>query len=131
MATNIRTLRCVYCGDLATCRDHVIPACVLGYRRRHFRRGDWIVSACHECNQILGSELLVTVPTRAEYLFARYQKRWKKILRSPVWTIAERAELAGNLSRHIEALENLRDICIRRLDHLSLVSQMDEDYLRP
>lgn len=131
MAINLRSLSCAYCGDRATCRDHVIPVCSLRYRRTRFRRGDWAVPACHECNQTLGAELLLTVPGRAAFLITRYTHRWRKLLKAPVWTPSELSELDGNFYRRIEAIETLRAECLIRLSHLSAITLLDDDYLRP
>ena len=132
MPTNIRTLKCAYCGETATSRDHVIPVCVLRpqARRHTFHANDWLVPSCHECNLTLGAVLLLTVPDRARYLFKVYSKRWRKLIKSPVWTDYEISQLTGHFQRRVQALSIVIATANKRLDHLDLVSEMDDDYMR-
>ncbi len=51
---------CVYCGALASDRDHVIP-------RSYFGNGA-TVPACRQCNSYLSNKMHVTVCDRAHYL---------------------------------------------------------------
>lgn len=132
MDTNIRAIQCVYCGDIATTRDHVIPVSFYPYRKRssRYHRNDWTVPACHECNISLGDKLLITVPGRAVWLLVRYQTKWRKILSTPFWSTDDVATLSGRFHDRMAAYSSLQRFAYQRLAHLELVVQMDDDYLR-
>ncbi len=66
---------CEYCGDPAQCRDHVIPRSYLRNTGKPNWRRDWTVYSCNQCNNVLGSRLLITIEERAEFLLDYYQRK--------------------------------------------------------
>jgi len=119
---------CVYCGvkyDL--CRDHVIPTSYLRTKRRY--GGDWLVTACTECNTLLGAKLLFNVPERAAYLKIVLARKYYRILRVLNWDDDELEELGENLSSAVRLDLMKRKEVERRLSHLELVERQPVDYL--
>ena len=92
---------CVYCGDPATDRDHVIPS---SYSQAIKTFGDtsW-VWACRECNELLSNKMLVTVPIRAAYLADALKSRHKALLHTAKWTEEELSDLGPMLQQRIRA----------------------------
>jgi hypothetical protein len=75
---------CVYCGELATTRDHAPP-------RYMSRLGGKTYPACKECNQRLGAMPLDNIQVRAEWLSGYFKRRLK---RSPSIKLRYRYEWA-------------------------------------
>lgn len=125
---------CVYCGAMAESRDHVLSLSCLGQKRKNSERHkgtDWLVPACLECNVTLCDKYLDNIPARAEHLFVRFTKKWRKILKSPTWSESELAELGETLRRSIMQAMAQRKNCRDRLKHLEWVMSQGPDYLSP
>lgn len=70
--------RCIYCGDPATDRDHVIPVAWKAAPRHYDCH---TVPSCADCNQkILRDRLIFTVEERAEFVLKELSKRLAKVL---------------------------------------------------
>lgn len=71
------TAVCVYCGDLATCRDHIVPYLYSGTstkRRSGFDPGR-TVPACAICNSTLSSKLFQSWEERCHFIWEwRFRK---------------------------------------------------------
>ena len=70
---------CIYCGDNATDRDHVMP---ISWKSgiRNYRKGTTVPS-CKDCNRgILGSKPFFTVEARQEYVAKILRKRLLRAL---------------------------------------------------
>lgn len=78
-----------------------------------------IVSACRECNCLLGSRPLMTLTARREFLKARYRKRYARALEAPIWTAEELAELGPGLKTAVLTQEGERRRAIRRIRRLA------------
>lgn len=91
-------LSCFYCGESATCEDHVIPhslVCKQGTARR-----GWSIDtlpACKECNSILSALVFNTLDERKERLRNRLKQRYAKELAHVLWTQHELDELGSAL----------------------------------
>lgn len=93
---------CFYCGELATEKEHVVP--------RHTKYPTWVVLSCRECNNLAGRETHVSVLEKMDSIRSLRGKRYRKLLRSPEWTVDELEELSYNLRTSIEAQMRARDI---------------------
>jgi hypothetical protein len=65
------TAVCVYCGDLATCRDHIVPYLYAGLvpKRVGGNGAGRTVPSCNTCNNALGSKLFKTWEERCHYIW--------------------------------------------------------------
>src|SRR5882762_1548605 len=114
-------LDCIYCGDRATCRDHVVPFCYDNFTKV---RGDWdynsenVVPCCQSCNGHLGSMYLPSIAERAQHLANELSRQSKKILKSPDWTSAELKELSGSLRKTVQAMQIKKNLIRERLSHM-------------
>lgn len=112
---------CTYCGAVdGNNRDHVIPA-AFAQSVKHFSTET--VPACSECNTLLGSRMLTSVPTRAAYLLGVYERRYKKLINSPTWTEEELDDLGPSMRDNIVAAEANKHRVIVRIEHLSHVAR--------
>lgn len=66
---------CVYCGEIATTKDHFPPVinALAGY----------ILPACSECNSIAGTEFPRDFIRRADYVKEKLQRKYSSILSEP------------------------------------------------
>ena len=92
---------CVYCGDPATTKDHVVPYSFAGGLPSRLRKGGRdageTVPACHDCNSWLGSRMLLTVTERKRAIAESLPKRHAKLLASPTWDVDELLEVGKSL----------------------------------
>lgn len=117
---------CCYCGDIATCLDHVVP---VSYSQKSGTRINDLTSeekikkltvgCCTECNSLLSNHMFDSIASRAEYLSDQVAKRHKKLLKSPAWTDEELEELEGSLKVRVMAKQKLKELTIERLRHLN------------
>lgn len=116
---------CRYCGMPAETTDHCppIPAAYAVGADVMIERGYPLlkVRACSECNTALSDRPLYSIAERVQYLIEVYAKRYKKLIRSPKWTVDELNELGdGYLGSYVIAHENAAAIACRRLEHLAI-----------
>lgn len=111
---------CVYCGDWYQCRDHIIP---ISYNQnyRNYKHGD-TVSCCSICNLLAGDSVHFSIISKAKYLYQKYSKKYKKVLKFPKWTNQELIELDYSLSNIIIRRQHLKKLIILKLENLELVS---------
>ena len=97
---------CYYCGDLATCDDHVYPVVALrslyGLTDLPPARLMVIVPACQECNGVLGDEVFPSLISRKNYLKKRLRRRHKRLLALPTWHPQELNDLGPGLREYVE-----------------------------
>lgn len=108
---------CIYCGNDATCKDHLLPLLWTG---RDYRRLTPTVPACNECNVLLSDKVIPTIMDRAQYLAEKYRLRYKKLLAMPEWTDKDLEELGYHLQSNIRAAEYKRrriEFKLRVLDY--------------
>ena len=113
---------CVYCGFPADTIDHIPPQSM---RAKLFELGlqdRWPyfeVSACHECNSLLGAIELLTVVERREYLKDKFIKRYKHILSTANFTEEELEEMSPMFRKNIESSMLIKRLIEQRLEWLS------------
>jgi len=97
---------CIYCGDVATTRDHFIPWTYnhVGKRKETVGTGKKIdgkniVPACLECNSMAGNKVFETIEKKREYIQERIEIKYKKIIRIPDWSENELKELGRKLMK--------------------------------
>lgn len=116
----IEGLDCIYCGNRATCRDHVIPFSYDSIADR--TAADFphtnIVPACVSCNTTLGNIFITSIAERSAYLYKTLETKNKKILSQPEWTKEDMKHLTGSLRKTITALAFKRNIIKERLSHM-------------
>lgn len=68
-----------------------------------------LVSACSECNGLLGSHYFPTLAKRKEWVKGKLRDRYRKFLGMPDWKLEELAEIDGVLQDFI-----LQSLTIKR-----------------
>lgn len=92
--------RCVYCGDIATCWDHVVPQSFVSVSKdRQWEHG--VAPSCQECNGILSNHLFDNLDDRLTHVLWRVKHKYAKLIAMPEWYDPELKELGPNLRRHI------------------------------
>lgn len=91
---------CLYCGMVATTEDHFPP---ISYSLRGF-----LLPACSECNTFAGTSYPTNLAKRIEYVKERLKKKYRKILRMPVWTQDELNEMGYGLKTGIDQCQRNR-----------------------
>ena len=107
---------CVYCGEIATERDHVPAKRV---RRILLRAGiafeRAIVDSCKSCNSMLGGKPLVTLADRRAYIRHKlWRKNWK-LITSPSWGDSEIAQLGESLGTWVRSMQQRKQRILRRI----------------
>lgn len=108
---------CVYCGEPANGRDHVIPR-AFQQRIEDFgwaKRRKLIVPACGECNSTAGSKVFLTLREKRRYIHDRYRERYRKLLEAPNWTQEEIDELGPTLRTTVVRSQHAKDLIRARL----------------
>ena len=127
----LKFANCCYCGDIATCFDHVIP---VSFAQKSGKRRDDLTSieeikkksvgCCEECNSLLSNYIFDSIADRTEYLSDRVAKKYKKLLKSPSWSEEELEELEGRLKISVMAKQKLKELTIERLRHLNYLRML-------
>ena len=117
-----RGKRCYYCGDLATTIDHC-PAISVAYEygRDYFdeKRVPLItVSACRECNFILGARTLNTLSKRTKFVYDTLVRRYERYLNMVDWPEDELEELNGWLKTYVMTQSNFQGFMERRFQYM-------------
>ena len=110
---------CVYCGEVATGRDHFLPvsASVL-LRALSIDIDDRCLvtlPACKECNTLAGARVFRTVAGKRRYIKRTLAKRNAKVLALRDWDQDELEELGWTLRTTIISGMHKRDQIKRRL----------------
>lgn len=109
---------CIYCGDTATCRDHVPPKKWLRLFARfntYVTKDRVVVPACTSCNAMLGGLPLFTIQERRAHVRTRLWQKFRKLLEAPGWKDAELAELGPGLRRYVKGRLQQKAHIIRRI----------------
>lgn len=98
---------CVYCGAIATTRDHFPPKSLT-------MRG-LLLPCCGECNSLAGTDNGTDFGLRADLVKIKLRKRYRKILMVSVWGSEELSEMGKSLKREIRTWQERRRIIQSRL----------------
>jgi len=117
-----RGTQCYYCGDMASVIDHV-PAIAVAYSygRDYFDQKNIpliTVSACRECNGILGSRPINTLNKRVKFVYETLIKRYERYLRMVDWPEDELNELNGWLKDYVQTQSNFKQFMERRFMYM-------------
>lgn len=88
---------CMYCGDPANNREHVIPYMYVGDNTP-------MVWACVQCNSIAGSRVFDDLYEKARYINDRLRIKYAAILDIPLWGEDKIKELEGRLKQNIKGM---------------------------
>jgi 5-methylcytosine-specific restriction endonuclease McrA len=105
---------CVYCGEPATDREHVIPRSLGGF---------WTVPACKDCNALAGASLQPSLADRRRHIAAKLRRKYAKVLRMPEWDREELDELGAGLRTAVADLAAAREIVWARLEFMRLAER--------
>lgn len=103
---------CIYCGDPAWTKDHLLPRTMTGDARRQVVA---VVPACGSCNSTIGAFPEHNITKRREFAHKRLRARKRKILYAMDWTESELQELGPHLRRAIEGFAAERNVTLARL----------------
>lgn len=108
---------CAYCGELATCQDHVLPVVVAA---RFGGLAEWehlklLIPACFECNGIAGGKFFRTLTAKRRYIQNKLRKKYRKLLAMPDWSEEDLASCGPNLRASIETALTERRVILARL----------------
>jgi hypothetical protein len=113
---------CVYCGVLADSIDHVVPRHLLGRAEaagldlsRLMRMKDWTVSACCECNSILGGRIFRSMAERRKAAQDGLRKKYRSALSTPDWSEDELDTLGYRMRQKVVSAIALRDNVRQRI----------------
>lgn len=102
---------CVYCGQPAETRDHLLPRNVTGDA---WRRTVLTVPACAECNSLIGDILLESITARRAYVHERIRARNRKVLAAVELSEAQLNEFGPGLRGYLETADaNKRELISR------------------
>lgn len=114
--------KCYYCGQSADTIDHVPAlevALMLGADNLSESGIKLItVKSCRECNALLGNRAINTLDERAEYIYHRLQKRYKRLINSEEWPDDDLEELGTVLKSYISIHANAQFWIERRLQYM-------------
>ena len=107
------TAVCVYCGDLATCQDHIVPYLYSGTSAK--RRGGvdpgHTVPSCYTCNNALGSKLFKTWEERCHFIW-----EWRSSRGLPIFnqrTFAKGAKKCDSCGQQFNKFVEYRGYCAK------------------
>ena len=115
---------CLYCGQPANSRDHVITRRMrevvelrYGPGSPQLHRVPNTVPACKECNCIAGARLFYTISAKRRYIQARLKAKNFRLLNGDTWTDEELDELSGTLRVHVVGLQYQKEIMKSRISY--------------
>ena len=122
--SDVYGLECIYCGEPASQRDHVIPHSVVNGTdaSRTYDHAD-VVPACRDCNGALTNKPLLTISERATWLHQRMERKLAKMNRQQ-WTEEEISALGKTLQAYVRREQSKLHEIERRLAHLTSVKKL-------
>lgn len=116
---------CYYCSDKSDTIDHVPPLSIsysYGAEELELRGAELLkVSACRECNVLLGNRSLLTLEERGVYLYRTLVARYTRVLHGKKFDYEEIDELGPNLRSYIQAQSDIKNWLERRLTFMENV----------
>lgn len=111
---------CVYCGELATDREHVIPYWFVSglISARH---GDaeglwtWVVPSCSECNSIGGPLLFVTPAQKRKHIRERLAAKYSSEINGASWSDEDFEDMGPGLRQFVQASQARAEILRARV----------------
>lgn len=103
---------CIYCGDPANTKDHLLPRTITGDARRQMIA---VVPSCAWCNSAIGAFPDCNVTARRALAHKRLRAKKHKILYAIDWTESELGQLGPHLRRSIEGFQADRQLTLARL----------------
>lgn len=117
---------CAYCGVYSTDNEHVIPRSWLAQLKEMEHGGlvvnvpkEIVVRSCHECNLLASSRIFSCFSSKKEFIKQKVARRYRKLLKTPLWSDAELRELRGRLQRIVYASNELAKLVRQRLMNLA------------
>jgi len=114
---------CVYCGLLATDKEHVIPRIWIDGMKDMLAMGfdvkvpkEIIVPSCRECNNIAGGQVFKSFREKREYIREYLRKKYKKFYKAEVWSDEDIDALSGRLREHVYIFNQVVKVIKKRLD---------------
>lgn len=114
-------MKCVYCGDQATCVDHIIPRSFQTeklrgrYRQLRSSQDKNLVPACNECNILAGNRVFDSFNDKKEFIRTRLRVRYADVLGLPYWSESELKELSSRMSGYVKRQIAQKEILEMRL----------------
>ena len=105
-------LDCVYCGESATTKDHLLPRSWSGDAGRRLVP---VVPSCQECNSTLGDRFLPDVMDRRNYVHERYRVKYRKPLKAVLYGPTDLEQFGPGLRNGLIKLMDEHHRIIRRL----------------
>lgn len=113
---------CVYCGQNATCKDHVMPLKVASqldltnkYLWEKIKHLMVLVPSCSECNSIAGSEVFENIRDKRSYIQNVLKKKHRKWLRHVEWDQEDIEELGPNMLVEVKKAMKNKLVVTRRV----------------
>lgn len=96
---------CAYCGIRSTGVDHVPPISFVAKLDEFVwkRENLFTVPCCHQCNSILGDELLFKLEERRSHVKSRLRNLKRQTLSIPDWTLMELNGLSNDMAQVVRA----------------------------
>lgn len=121
---------CVYCGLLATDREHVTPISWINSMKDMKEMGfdvkvpdEVIVPSCRECNAIASAKLFNTFTEKKRHIRERLMKKYKRFYDFKIWKDEEIEELSGRLREQVFYFNEIAKIIKKRLNRVSRSSK--------
>lgn len=115
--------KCVYCGDDADTKDHIIPITFYhtGNRKdthtRHRGIRENLVDCCRQCNSIAGNTYFDNIDDKKEYIREKLIKKYKSLINIPYWEEDEILELSHLLQVEVRIKQLARKWILNRINY--------------
>lgn len=101
------SILCVYCGDIATTKEHLMPLSYFNSDRDIAKnifniRGWKTIPACLSCNELAWCSLNKSFQERKAVILKRFEKRYKKQIKAKSCSKEEINELSGMLKKMVK-----------------------------
>jgi hypothetical protein len=118
---SVAGMECIYCGDIARDRDHVIPHSLTDDIKRTWFSNE-VVPACKDCNMFLFNKALFTIADRAAAIVKRLKRKISKL--GPEWKQEELDALGPTLKRYVVSQQLNRRLLHSRLARAESVAKL-------
>ena len=114
--------KCVYCGEDADTKDHVVPVSYYfnGKRTGRHLTADFgeenLVDCCRECNCMANNKVFDNIQAKREYIQERIKEKYKKVVNMPFWSDDEIKELGQTLRKEVKIQQLARKWILNRIN---------------